>query len=79
MDSKIVEKKLVRVFCEAFPVLNKDTAPQATIDNTEGWDSLAMLTLFTLIEERMGVKIGYDSLLTLKSFDDIKKEIEKSA
>lgn len=78
MDKRIIEKKLTRIFCEAFPSLTKETAPQATIDNTPEWDSIATLTLFALIEERMGVKIGYDSLLTLKSFADIEKAIEAS-
>lgn len=77
MNSELISKKLIRVFCEAFPSLTKESAPDATIDNTPGWDSLATLTLFTLIEERMGIKIGYDNLTTVKSFSDIKKEIEK--
>ncbi|MBS1017304.1 acyl carrier protein [Acetobacter persici] len=77
MNPELISKKLTRVFCEAFPAIAKENVTAATVDNTPGWDSLATLTLFTLIEERMDVKIGYDNLTTVKSFLDIQKEIEK--
>lgn len=71
-----ITKRLSRIFTKAFPSLDVAAAAAATMDNTEGWDSIATLTLFMLCEEDFGIKIGYDRIAETKSFSDLFKLLE---
>lgn len=66
-----IEKRLTRIFIQAFPSCEKDKAKHASVYNTDGWDSIGTLTLLSLIDEDLGIKIGYDRIGNIKSFDDI--------
>lgn len=71
-----IGKRLSRVFNKAFPGLEVADAPAATMDNVQGWDSIATLTLFMLCEEDFGIKIGYDRIAETKSYEDLFKLLQ---
>ena len=71
-----IQKRLSRIFNKAFPSVEVAEAPSATMDNVQGWDSIATLTLFMLCEEDFGIKLGYDRIAETKSFNDLFKLLE---
>ncbi len=66
-----IRKRLSRVFVSAFPDLDLQEAPSATMETVQGWDSIATLTLFMLTEEDMSISLGYDRIGEIKSFADL--------
>lgn len=66
-----INKRLGRIFATTFPSIDPAAIPTATRDSVEGWDSIATLALISSIEEDFGVKIGYDRVAELKSYDDV--------
>ncbi|MBO1359117.1 acyl carrier protein [Acetobacter sacchari] len=63
-----IRKRLARVFMIMFPAKSGEEIPEATMENTDGWDSLATLSLFTLTDEEFGIKLGLDLIGETKSF-----------
>jgi len=76
MTPERLTKRLSRVFNEIFPSLDVADAPDATMDNVAGWDSMATIMLCAQCEEDFGVKIGFDRIAETKSFADLYKLIE---
>jgi len=70
-----VRRRLTRVFTAILPQVDTANIENATMDNTENWDSLATLSLFTLAEEEFGIKLGLDLIVSTKSFADLEKLI----
>lgn len=66
-----IQRRLTRVFKIMFPNKPTDDIPNATMDNTEGWDSLGTLSLFTLIEEEFNIQLGLDLIPTTKSYQSL--------
>jgi acyl carrier protein len=71
-----LNKRLRRIFTSVFPDLDADAAPEATMANVKGWDSMATLALFMQCEEDLGLKIGYDRIAETKSYADLYALIE---
>jgi acyl carrier protein len=59
--------KLIEVFAEGLEVeatqLSDDTSP----DNTEQWDSLAAMTLVTLLEDSFAVKLSTREIMKMRT------------
>lgn len=70
-----VRRRLTRVFTAILPLVDVNNIENATMDNTENWDSLATLSLFTLAEDEFGIKLGLDLIVSTKSFADLEKLI----
>lgn len=64
-------KRLNRIFLETFPQIDPTQVSNASRDTVEGWDSIGSLALISSIEEDFGVKIGYDRIADLRSYDDV--------
>jgi acyl carrier protein len=60
--------KLVGCFENVFPELPKGAIPAATHDNVTGWDSLAQVTLLTLIAEEFELDIDFGEFEGATSF-----------
>jgi acyl carrier protein len=60
---------LVQCFAIVFPRLSPEEIPRANINSVSAWDSLAMLTLTSLIEEEFGVSIDPRDREDLVSFE----------
>ncbi|MBS1033359.1 acyl carrier protein [Gluconobacter cerinus] len=66
-----IHRRLVRVFNTIFPGTPVEQVSQATMENTEGWDSLNTLSLFTLAEEEFGIQLGLDLMAEVKTFSQL--------
>jgi acyl carrier protein len=66
-----IRSRLIRCFSAVFPDLEVDRIPQATPGTVGSWDSLASLTLLTVIEEEFVIGIDIDDLSQFLSFDHI--------
>ena len=64
-------------FLTVFPELTRDAMPEATPLTVAGWDSVATLTLLTLVEEEFGVPVDYDRLEEMLSFGQILSHVER--
>jgi acyl carrier protein len=64
-----VHARLAKCFTAVFPNLAPSEIPTATIKSVEGWDSLATVTLMTVVEEEFGTMIEPEELAELRSFD----------
>ena len=67
----VTKTRLETCFAAVFPMLDPADISTASNENTEGWDSVASITLFMVIEEEFGVHVPEDELATLTSFETI--------
>ena len=65
-----VQTRLTKCFAAVFPHVTPSEIPTATVTSIEGWDSLATVTLMTVVEEEFGTTIEPEELEHLRSFDD---------
>ena len=63
--------RLIRCFAAVFPSLSQHQILSAEAATTEGWDSVASVTLFAMIEEEFGAEIDMDDYVELISFSKI--------
>jgi len=63
--------RLLECFAVVFPELNEVQILGSSVDSVPDWDSLASVTLYSLIEEEFGVEIDIDDLDGLISFEGI--------
>ena len=63
-----LESRLARCFAIAFPVLTPQEIPLWSMASLASWDSLAGITLISLIEEEFGVSVSPDDVPDLVSF-----------
>jgi acyl carrier protein len=62
---------LVECFAAVFPDVPRDQLENATVENTEEWDSIASVTLLAVLEEEFGVQIDDLDLPELTSFEKV--------
>jgi acyl carrier protein len=63
-----VQIRLMKCFSAVFPDLAAADIPAASMESVAGWDSLASVTLLTVVEEEFGVAIEPEELEHLQSF-----------
>lgn len=66
-----IEPRLVRCFSAVFPGVPEPQIASASMENVESWDSVAMATLVTAVEEEFGVEFDVDNLSNLTSFESM--------
>ena len=64
-----VEERLQECFSTVFPNLSADEIRRSSSASVATWDSLATVTLISLIEEEFGVTIAPDEYEFIVSFD----------
>jgi acyl carrier protein len=64
-----LESRLVNCFTTAFPELVPQEIPSVSMASLASWDSLAGITLFSLVEEEFGITISPDETAGLISFE----------
>ena len=64
-----VESRLLNCFATAFPELAPQEIPSVSMGSLGSWDSLAGITLLSLIEEEFGIGISPDDAAGLLSFE----------
>ena len=64
-----LDSRLVYCFATAFPELALQEIPSVSMGSLASWDSLAGITLLSLIEEEFGLSISPDDATGLVSFE----------
>ena len=71
-----VKERLSRCFALAFPRLDPAEYSNASAHNVSGWDSIAQLTLITLIGEEFGREIDFEEFEGVTSFAALEKALQ---
>jgi acyl carrier protein len=64
-----LENRLVSCFATVFPELDRQEIPTVAIGSLASWDSLAGITLISVVEEEFGISISPDDMADLISFE----------
>jgi acyl carrier protein len=64
-------ERLVGCFERVFPNLIRTDIPAATQDSVEAWDSIAQVTLMSLVGEEFGIDIDFEEFENATSFPAI--------
>ena len=62
------QRRLVNCFCAVFPELSSHDVIRASAATVPSWDSVAVVTLLSLIEEEFGISIEEDDPTKFDSF-----------
>jgi acyl carrier protein len=68
--------KLARCFALAFPKLDRSQYATATAQNVSEWDSIAQLTLLTLIGEEFGREMDFEEFEGATSFEALAQALQ---
>jgi acyl carrier protein len=63
-----LRSRLKKCFAAVFPSVSQDQIETATPDTIKGWDSIAMVTLISVVEEEFGQSIPLEEIPNLNSF-----------
>jgi acyl carrier protein len=74
-----VHDRLVRCFSSVFPGLTEEEIQSANVAPLTDLDSLAAVTLITVIDEEFGVDMNLDRLLELGSFQAVRHHLREQA
>ncbi|HME01072.1 MAG TPA: acyl carrier protein [Terriglobia bacterium] len=66
-----VQARLAKCFTAVFPELPRSQIPAASLTSVKEWDSVATITLMTVIEEEFGLQFEPEQLEQLVSFPSI--------
>jgi acyl carrier protein len=66
-----LDARLDRCFISVFPHLAVEQIHAASVESVRGWDSLAAVTLLSVVQEEFGVQIGLPDLSGLVSYEAI--------
>jgi acyl carrier protein len=72
-----INQRLDRCFSLAFPQMDPLRRPTASVDNTGNWDSVAQVTLLTLIGEEFGIEIDFEEFEGATSFEALATRIRQ--
>ncbi len=65
------QRRLANCFCAVFPELSSEEVIHASSATVPNWDSVAVVTLLTVIEEEFGISIEEDDPAKFDSFQRI--------
>ena len=77
-----LEGRLANCFVVVFPELKPQEIASVSVGSMASWDSLAGITLISVIEEEFGLSISPDDVLELVSFElilDYLRRIQSAA
>ena len=69
--------RLAKCFLAVFPGLKEEEVYAASPATVSDWDSVASLTLLTVIEEEFGVQVDVAELLEALSYDHLSVYLKK--
>jgi acyl carrier protein len=72
-----LESRLVNCFATVFPELDPREIPSVSMGSLASWDSLACITLLSLIEEEFSLSISPDDAAGMVSFELILHHLQK--
>jgi acyl carrier protein len=66
---KEFDQRMMRCFATVFPDLDESAIRRAAMGVTDGWDSVATVTLINVVEEEFGIEVDLDAVEEMVSFD----------
>lgn len=69
--------RLTAIFRAAFPALQEQNVRAATRDSVSQWDSIAAVTLLTLVEEEFGSQFDPEEAAEWTSYTQVREDLEK--
>ncbi|MCW2596059.1 MAG: hypothetical protein JWP39_1947 [Jatrophihabitans sp.] len=76
-DAQVIDKELVSCFQSVFPFLSDGEIRVLRKDDFAEWDSLASLSLVTVIEEEFRIRLDDDAVLGLESYAAARAVVEQ--
>jgi len=73
-----LEERLLRCFVAVFPELGEGEARRASTASLGGWDSVASVTLLSVVEEEFGIEVSPEDLQQMTSFETILELVSRS-
>ena len=76
MNDELIKKKLIKNIQDI--TNNKSISIDSTQDNSKGWDSLAYMSIVTMVEKEFRIPISYENIRkfnSVKSILDILKNV----
>lgn len=70
-----IQERLTNCFNTVFPDLSRDEILRAGSNSVATWDSLATVTLISLIEEEFGISIAPEDFEYLTSFESTRQNL----
>ncbi|MGO8793618.1 MAG: acyl carrier protein [Candidatus Sulfotelmatobacter sp.] len=77
MNENEIRERLSHCFALAFPKLDASRRVTASTENTSGWDSVAQVTLLTLIGEEFGIEVDFEEFEGATSFEALASRISQ--
>jgi acyl carrier protein len=71
-----IRTRLQQCFAAVFPNVTPSQITAASPQTVDAWDSVAHVTLMTVIEEEFGVELPVDGMEKLASFADVERYLE---
>jgi acyl carrier protein len=79
MDDAESREKLLKCFSAVFPEMKPVEIESANFENTSGWDSIAHVTLLTLVSEEFDMEVDFEKFETVNSFSGFLNLIVETA
>ncbi len=76
---KTTASRLTTCFATVFPEIPAAEIPNATIANVAGWDSVASVTLLSMVGEEFDIEVDFDRFEELTSFDGLLRYVEEAS
>ena len=74
-----MENKLVEIIAEALEIDKSVAGNDLKLDPEDNWDSIALLSVITSIDEEFDIQLDGDKLAECRSISDILKLLEDSS
>ena len=74
--NKDIKEKIFTITSEVFKVSKSQINESSCIGSLKNWDSLGHLNLMLEIESKLDIKFTTDQITSIKSIEDIIKEVE---
>jgi acyl carrier protein len=65
------QERLMQCFRAVFPGLGDEEILKASTDTVAAWDSMASVSLFSLIGEEFSIEVDFEALASFHSFAEI--------
>lgn len=73
-----LSSRLETCFAGVFPDLTAEQIRNASVDNVAAWDSLATVTLLSVVTEEFDVELDMDELERYNSFESLLAALEQA-
>ena len=74
-----IADRLTQCFTTVFPSVPKERIPSVTQDSLSDWDSVAHITLLTVIDEEFGISTDLEEAHELSSYSAVLDYVQRSA